>query len=189
MDDFSPTCVQNFDQVVGPSPTEVLGIQQAAQKGIAGRGVLLDFAGWAEVKNISYSAFAVRPSPLPALNSTNHLQGFGINSTHLDAIASWQGLPQNWSKPGDILLIRTGWTKQYLNLTSYSQEILPWDPNLGSVGMNCSDDSLAWLWEKKLALVGADNPAFESLPFDKTIGGVPRSMHQVFIGGEFGYPS
>lgn len=159
--------IENFDQVVGPSPTEVLGIQQAAQKGIAGRGVLLDFAGWAEVKNISYSAFA----------------GFGINSTHLDAIASWQGLPQNWSKPGDILLVRTGWTKQYLNLTSYSQEILPWDPNLGSVGMNCSDDLLAWLWEKKLALVGADNPAFESLPFDKTIGGVPRSMHQVFIGG------
>jgi hypothetical protein len=189
LEDFSPTRVQNFDQVIGPSPTEVLGIQQAAQKGIAGRGVLLDFAGWAEVKNISYSAFSVRASPLRSLNSTNHLQGFGINSTHLDAIASWQGLPQNWSKPGDILLIRTGWTKQYLNLTSYSQEILPWDPNLGSVGMNCSDDSLAWLWEKKLALVGADNPAFESLPFDKMIGGVPRSMHQVFIGGEFGYHS
>ena len=51
--------------------------------------------------------------------------------------------------------------------------------------MNASDDSLAWLWEKKLALVGADNPAFESLPFDKVIGGVPRSLHQVFIGGEF----
>jgi hypothetical protein len=82
------------------------------------------------------------------------------------------------------LLIRTGWTKQYLNLTAYDQEILPWDPNLGSVGMNASDDSLAWLWEKKLALVGADNPAFESLPFDKTIGGVPRSLHQVFIGGQ-----
>jgi hypothetical protein len=50
--------------------------------------------------------------------------------------------------------------------------------------MNASDDSLAWLWEKKLALVGADNPAFESLPFDKMIGGVPRSLHQVFIGGK-----
>ena len=159
---------KNFDQVIGPSPTEVLGIQQAAQKGIAGRGILLDFAGWASSVNITYSAFS----------------GFGINSTHLDAVAAWQGLPQNWSKPGDILLIRTGWTQQYLNLTSYSQEILPWDPNLGSVGMNCSDDSLAWLWEKKLALVGADNPAFESLPFDKSIGGVPRSLHQVFIGGE-----
>ena len=116
--------------------------------------------------------------------SIHNLQGFGINTTHLDAVACWQGLPTHWSKPGDILLIRTGWIKQYLNLTTYNQEILPWDPELGSVGMNASDDSLAWLWEKKLALVGADNPAFESTPFDKTVSGVPRSMHQVFIGGE-----
>jgi kynurenine formamidase len=100
-------------------------------------------------------------------------------------VACWQGLPTDWSKPGDILLVRTGWIQQYLNLTTYNQEILPWDPELGSVGVNASDDSLAWLWEKKLALVGADHPAFESTPFDKTISGVPRSMHQVFIGGEF----
>jgi hypothetical protein len=33
--------------------------------------------------------------------------------------------------------------------------------------------------------VGADNPAFESLPFDKTIGGVPRSLHEIFIAGMF----
>lgn len=50
--------------------------------------------------------------------------------------------------------------------------------------MLASDDSLAWLWEKKLAFVGADNPAFESVPFNKTIDGTPRSLHQVFIGGE-----
>ena len=74
--------------------------------------------------------------------------------------------------------------KAYRNLTAYQQETMPWNPELGSVGMNASDDSLAWLWEKKLALVGADNPAFESLPMDKTIGGVPRSLHQIFIGGE-----
>jgi kynurenine formamidase len=111
-------------------------------------------------------------------------QGYGINTASLDAVATWQGLPTNWSKPGDILLIRTGYMKAYRNLTAYEQETMPWNPELGSVGMNASDDSLAWLWEKKLALVGADNPAFESLPMDKSIGGVPRSLHQVFIGGE-----
>jgi hypothetical protein len=74
--------------------------------------------------------------------------------------------------------------KAYRNLTAYEQETMPWNPELGSVGMNASDDALAWLWEKKLALVGADNPAFESLPMDKSIRGVPRSLHQVFIGGE-----
>lgn len=111
-------------------------------------------------------------------------QGYGINTTSLDAVATWQGLPTNWSKPGDILLIRTGYMKAYRNLTAYEQETMPWNPELGSVGMNASDDALAWLWEKKLALVGADNPAFESLPMDKSIRGVPRSLHQVFIGGE-----
>jgi hypothetical protein len=86
--------------------------------------------------------------------------------------------------PGDILLIRTGWTEGYRALSTYDQETLPWNPDLESIGMLASDESLAWLWEKKLAFVGADNPAFESLPFNKTIGGVPRSLHQVFIGGE-----
>lgn len=53
------TYPQNFDQVVGPTPTTVLGIQQAAEKGIAGRGVLLDWAGWAESQGILYDAFTV----------------------------------------------------------------------------------------------------------------------------------
>ena len=48
--------------------------------------------------------------------------------------------------------------------------------------MLASEESLAWPWEKKLAFVGADNPAFESLPFNKTIGGAPRSLHQVLLG-------
>ncbi|TVY82765.1 hypothetical protein LSUE1_G003291 [Lachnellula suecica] len=159
--------IDDFDQVIGPTPTTVLGIQQAAEKGIAGRGVLLDWVGWAESEGIVYDAFT----------------GYGINSSDLDAVATWQGLPLNWSEPGDILLIRTGYMQAYRNLTAYQQETMPWNPELGSVGMNASDDSLAWLWEKKLALVGADNPAFESLPMDKTIGGVARSLHQVFIGG------
>lgn len=51
--------IENYEQVIGPSPTSILGIQQAAQKGIAGRGVLLDWAGWVETQNITYSAFTV----------------------------------------------------------------------------------------------------------------------------------
>lgn len=63
--------------------------------------------------------------------------------------------------------------------------MLPYgDASSNSVGMLASDESAEWLWERKLALVGADNPAFEALPFNGTIGGVARSLHQVFIGGE-----
>lgn len=85
-----------------------------------------------------------------------------------------------------MLLIRTGWTKGYNTLSSYEQQILPYrdSPDAGYVGMIANDASAEWLWEKKLAIVGADNPAFESIPLGGTFGGEARSFHEVFIGGE-----
>jgi hypothetical protein len=159
--------IVDYEDVIGPNPTEVLGIQQAAQKGIVARGVLLDFAGYAEAKKIEYDAFS----------------DYAINASTWDAVAAWQGLTGNWSQPGDILLTRTGWLKKFYTLNDTESATLPWIGSGDSVGFEASDASLEWLWDKKLALVGADNPAFESLPFDKSIGGVPRSLHQVFIGG------
>ena len=67
--------IENYEEVIGPSPTSVLGIQQAAQKGIAGRGVLLDWAGWAETQNISYSAFAVSLQSPYLYSSTDENSG------------------------------------------------------------------------------------------------------------------
>lgn len=51
------------------------------------------------------------------------------------------------------------------------------------VGVEASDATLRWLWEKKLALVGSDNPTFERAPLNTTILGMPRTLHEVFIGG------
>jgi hypothetical protein len=34
-----------------------------AEKGIAGRGILLDWAGWMESKNASFDVFNVRSTP------------------------------------------------------------------------------------------------------------------------------
>lgn len=161
--------IASYEDVTGPTPTEVLGIHQAAQKGIVGRGVLLDFAGYAEANAIDYDAF----------------DNYAINISNWDAVAAWQGLPANWSRPGDILITRTGWLKKYSSLNATEAAALPWIGSGNSVGFEASDTSLEWLWSKKLALVGSDNPAFESLPFDKVVDGVPRSLHQVFIGGEF----
>ena len=55
--------IADYEDVIGPTPSTVLGIQQAAQKGIAGRGVLLDYAGWAEANGVNISAFTVRSFP------------------------------------------------------------------------------------------------------------------------------
>ncbi|KAK6074466.1 hypothetical protein SCUP234_08250 [Seiridium cupressi] len=158
--------IPSYNDVIGPSPSKVLGIQVAAQKGIAVRGVLFDWAGWMDSQNKTFDAF----SPT------------SITTDELDAVAEWQGLPTDWSLPGDMLIIRTGWVRQYQTLNLTEDVLLP----IGAgtwIGMEASDASLRWLWEKKLSLVGADNPAFESTPFNKTILGETRSLHQVFIGG------
>jgi len=55
--------------------------------------------------------------------------------------------------------------------------------SLDYIGVEASDVTLRWLWDKKLSLVGCDCPAFEVLPPSGLIEGKPRSLHQVFIGG------
>jgi len=138
--------IANYEDVIGPKPTTKLGLQVSAEKGIAVRGVLFDFAGWMDSRNESFNAFSPR----------------SVTSDELDKIAEWQGLPTNWSRPGDMLILRSGWVRQYSTLNKSQQALLPIGDGF-SVGMEASSDSAKWLWEKKLALVGADNPAFESV--------------------------
>ncbi|KAJ7214043.1 hypothetical protein GGX14DRAFT_444880 [Mycena pura] len=160
-----------FDDIMAPGGSSTLGIQNTAEKGIAGRGILLDWAGWMESKNASFDVF----------NATK------ISATELDAVATWQGLnPASFAKPGDFLVVRTGFTKQYLALSSHDQSILPYRDAADSqfLGMEASDAMLRWLWDRKFSLVGSDNPAFEALGSTVSIiDGTPRSLHQVFIGG------
>lgn len=161
--------IPSYELVIGPAPTTVSGVQQAADKAIVARGVLLDFEGWAATKNLTHDML-----------HTN----YSITATQLDEVASWQGMPADWAQPGDVLFIRTGWLAQYLSLDSYDQDILPYSKEGPSGGILAADETLEWLWEKRIAMVAADNPAFESTPFGQMIDGVPRSLHQVFIGGK-----
>ena len=120
-----------------------------------------------------------------SLTSINNSQNQTITVSDLDKVAAWQGLSGNWSTPGDVLCVRTGWVRAYNNLSVHDQEVLPYGPG-GSIGIKAGDEAAEWLWNKKLAIVGADNPAFESLPLgDATFGDdIPRSFHQIFIGGK-----
>lgn len=158
--------IPSYEDVIGPNPTTILGIQEAAQKGIAGRGILLDYARWMDSQGATIDVFSSQT----------------ITAAELDAVADFQGLSGKWAQPGDILLIRTGWVRQYNTLSKADQQALPYGPG-NWIGVLANDDTARWVWEKKLALVGGDNPAFESTPFNGTIDGTPRSLHQIFIGG------
>ncbi|KAE9384397.1 hypothetical protein BT96DRAFT_892486 [Gymnopus androsaceus JB14] len=160
-----------FDDIFSPgSAVTTLGIHNAANKGIAGRGVLLDWAGWKESKNETYQAFVAEL----------------VTASDLDQVATWQGLdPSNFTKPGDWVIIRTGFMKQYYALDTSQQEMLPFrdDADAQWIGLEASEDTLRWVWEKKLSMVGSDNPAVESVPFNATILGENRALHEIFISG------
>ncbi|KAJ8130590.1 hypothetical protein O1611_g3039 [Lasiodiplodia mahajangana] len=158
--------IADYEDVIGPKPTTTLGLQVSAEKGIAVRGVLLDFAGWMDATNRTFDA----------------LTGINITTDDLDKVAAWQNMPSDWSKPGDMLIVRTGWVRQYMALDATARALLPVQ-NLPSIGVEPSDRTLRWLWEKKLSVVGADNYAFEMSAFTFEIDGHIRSLHQIFIGG------
>ncbi|ESK83621.1 hypothetical protein Moror_12031 [Moniliophthora roreri MCA 2997] len=156
----------SFDDIF-TSRTNALGIQSAAQKGIAGRAVLIDWAGWKESQGEEYNPF------------TN----YSIPTSDLDQVISWQGLdPNTFVRPGDFLIVRTGFMKQYAALPVHEQNVLPFG-NSSAIGIEASEETLEWIWERKVSIVGADNPAFERLPNDGTILGETRNLHQIFLGG------
>ena len=163
---FYNDLIPTYEDIIGPTPSTVLGIQTAARKGIAGRGILLDWARWMDARNEEIDAF-----------STQH-----ISAADLDAVAAWQGLTGQWTQPGDMLFVRTGWVRQYQALNKTEQQTLPYGPG-NWVGVIANDATAGWLWEKKLALVGGDNPAFEATPFVGDIDGSTRSLHQVLLAG------
>ncbi|KAK8858930.1 hypothetical protein IAR55_003161 [Kwoniella newhampshirensis] len=80
--------------------------------------------------------------------------------------------------PGDILVVRTGWTEGTIDLSKAKREELRGREVNGSCGVAHSEEVLRWHWEKRIAAVVSDCPAYESWPSLS-----PLSNHQVFLGG------
>jgi kynurenine formamidase len=119
--------------------TDVLGIQRVAERGIVGRGVLIDVG--------AYRAAQGRP--------IDDARSEQIEVTDLDATLAWQGATL---EPGDIALIRFGWLERMR-----SAPRAPGAP-LTSAGLAHSERTAAWLWDKQVAVAAADNVALEAWP-------------------------
>src|SRR5262245_49954532 len=85
--------------------SDALGIQHAARRGIVGRGMLLDVAG--------HAIRAGRGFPPDARTL--------VTVDDLDAVAAAEGVA---IEPGDILLIRTGWTGWYAGLDQPARDAI-----------------------------------------------------------------
>jgi hypothetical protein len=113
--------------------------------GIVGRGVLLDYATWAEAKGKPVNCFEAQSIPLDDL---------------LEVAAS----QKTTFRPGDILFIRTGWTRAYEKLSQTECEQLANYAAPPVIGVKSSEAILRWIWESGFAAVAGDQPAFEAYP-------------------------
>ncbi|KAI9877991.1 MAG: hypothetical protein M1830_002223 [Pleopsidium flavum] len=108
--------------------------------GIVGRAVLIDYASWAEQKGIQYSAIS------------RHC----ISENDLDDIAKDQGVH---FRPGDILIVRSGWVKWYNNATA-SERIKGAKDGHEFIGVKGTESSIEWLWNHHFAAIAGDAIAF-----------------------------
>ena len=133
-----------------------LGIEHWAQHGIVGRGVLLDGARYMETQR----------TPLDMTKK------FEMDGTFLEKVAHAQKVQP---EPGDILMLRTGWLEWYKSLDERGREALRDTLGVGEAphacpGLAASQETAAWLWDRQIAAIAADNVAVEALPVDPAVG-------------------
>lgn len=145
------------EQITGQPGTRN-GIHIWARRGIAGRAVLVDYARWAAANGIEYSP------------GTRH----EITVANLEAAAQSQGVK---FEVGDILIVRSGWVKWYLEQSAEQREALVANLPYQAVGVAQGAETLRFLWNNHFAAVAGDAIAFEAYP------GHPQNgfMHETIL--------
>lgn len=133
------------------------GIQAWARRGIAGRAVLLDYRRWTLSQGITYSP------------GESHI----IKASELEAVAKAQGVE---FQTGDIFIMRTGWIEWYNTLNEAERKVAAQDPP-HFAGVERSEATRRFLWDRHVAAVVSDNPAFEMFPIPRE----ERAMHETLL--------
>lgn len=125
---------------------EELGFETIAQRGLAGRGVLLDVAAMREADG----------DPIPWGAPVD------ITVADLERCRLRASLDR---RPGDVLLIRTGWETGYRALDGEGRARLggaagPW------AGLQATPEMYEYLWDWGASGVAADNPSLERSPVE-----------------------
>lgn len=150
------------EQIADPA-NSINGIHHWARRGIAGRGVLIDFQRFAAAHGMAFS---------PG-------EGTGITAEQLQAAADWQGLS---FQTGDVLLLRTGWIEWYTGLNGAECAQLAEPGALKASGVAPGEDSLRFLWDNHFAAVASDTPSFETAPLPAPAGDSVEALHDTMIG-------
>lgn len=132
------------EEIEDPTSSRI-GIGFWAKKGIAGRGVLIDYLSWAEKKGITVDALS------------QHV----ISMDDVLEIARECNLE---FRRGDIFFLRVGLTKHWDRMTeeqrlAYSRQKVP-----KHAGLEQTERSLKFLWDNHFAAVASDSVSFEVYP-------------------------
>jgi kynurenine formamidase len=122
------------------------GIDNAARHGIAGRFVLADLGRWREAAGRPFEMTASEAVEVDELEACLAATGVGLRT-------------------GDILVLRFGFGHWYQQATA--EERGP-DRYLkaGVPGLSHDASMAAWMWDRHVAAVVADNPTLEVFPFE-----------------------
>ena len=131
------------DDEIHGGPGGRLGVDRWAARGIVGRGVLVDVA--AHLASIG--------DPIDPREARQ------LQPAELDAALEAQGTVL---EEGDVLLLHTGWLAHLMDLPVAERAPLL-DPRTQAVpGLAVGEQTVAWLWDRHLAAVAADNVGVEA---------------------------
>ncbi|ANB12026.1 Pc12g14970 [Sugiyamaella lignohabitans] len=138
-----------------------IGVHHWAQQGIVGRGVLIDYATYAEEKGIKYSCF--EPNIITHADLQGAIKRFNVDIQPADIVFIRIGLPREWDKYSD----------------EEKKAIQERPPEF--MGLEPSQDNLSWIWDNHFPAVASDAIALEVLPKGGYPNGLP--MHQHLLAG------
>ena len=159
------------EEILDPTNHRI-GLQYWAQEGVCGRGVLLDYVGYAEKRGIEYSTFSEHSVPLGVLLEIAREENVKFER-------------------GDILFVRVGVTKQWdTAMTPEDKNNYATTKNPQHAGVEGTEEMLRWIWDTGFAAVASDAISFEVYPPKKSY---PRGaagseveglfMHEYLLAG------
>jgi kynurenine formamidase len=178
LDDFNPQSSSQWDSLAhvpysadtyynGVTEQDIIerrrnSIAQWSRRGIVGRAVVLD---------------------VPAVLGDGYDPGEARALT-VDELERCRAAAGTDYRPGDVLVLHTGFAVWYLEQDAAKREAMADERNLTSAGVEHTEEMARYLWDSHACAVVSDNPSVEVWPPDWKAGPL-GFLHRVLIG-QFG---
>jgi kynurenine formamidase len=138
-----------------------------AARGVATRGVLLDLKREARDRGADYDPGSSHAFTVDDLESARAAAGIEY-------------------RPGDVLILRTGFIEWYGRLDADARRSISTKEALRACGIEHTEEMARYLWNTHVMAVASDAPAVEVWPMDHSLENFPFGMlHQVLLA-QFG---